>query len=79
MTDERDELGQFAKQGRGIREVLQGVEDALMHAGYDDFVWPRPNTARFTGKRSSVPKRMPRREQTARNSGTNSLNCGRSG
>jgi hypothetical protein len=38
MTDERDELGRFARQGKGAREVLQAVEDALIDAGYDDFV-----------------------------------------
>jgi hypothetical protein len=38
MTNEPDELGRFAKQGRGIREILQTVEDALVDAGYDDFV-----------------------------------------
>jgi hypothetical protein len=29
---------QFMKQGLGIREVLQAVEDALVDAGYDDFM-----------------------------------------
>jgi hypothetical protein len=38
MTEERDELGEFAKQGRGVREVLQAVEDALIDAVYDDFM-----------------------------------------
>jgi len=28
----------FAKQGKGVREVLQAVEDALMDAGYSDFM-----------------------------------------
>lgn len=28
----------FAKQGRGILEVLQAMEDALVDAGYDDFM-----------------------------------------
>jgi hypothetical protein len=28
----------FANEGRGIREILQSVEDALIDAGYDDFV-----------------------------------------
>ena len=32
------ELARFAKQGRGVREVLQAVEDALIDAGYDDYV-----------------------------------------
>ena len=36
MPEERDE--QFEKMGLGIREVLQSVEDALLDAGYDDFV-----------------------------------------
>jgi hypothetical protein len=34
MTDDRE----FARQGRGIRDVLQSVEDALMDAGFDDFM-----------------------------------------
>jgi hypothetical protein len=38
MTDEPNELEHFARQGMGIREVLQSVEDALIDAGYDDFV-----------------------------------------
>ena len=25
-------------EGRGIREILQAVEDALLDAGFDDFV-----------------------------------------
>jgi hypothetical protein len=33
-----DQLRQFMKQGLGIREVLQAVEDALVDAGYDDFM-----------------------------------------
>ena len=32
------ELARFARQGGGVRQVLQAVEDALMDAGYDDFV-----------------------------------------
>ena len=32
------ELARFAKQGRGVHEVLQAVENALIDAGYDDFV-----------------------------------------
>lgn len=28
----------FANEGRGIREILQAVEDALLDAGFDDFV-----------------------------------------
>ena len=32
------ELARFAKQGGGAREVLQAVEDALVDAGFDDFV-----------------------------------------
>jgi len=32
------ETPEFAKQGRGVREILQSVEDALVDAGYDDFV-----------------------------------------
>src|SRR4051812_28607866 len=36
MADmERDD--QFQKQGLGVREVLQTVEDALMDTGYEDF------------------------------------------
>ena len=27
----------FARQGRGVRQVLQAVEDALVDGGYDDF------------------------------------------
>ena len=42
MTNEpeekRAELAQFARMGRGIREILQAVEDALIDAGYDDFM-----------------------------------------
>jgi len=39
MTDEPDEgLEQFANQGMGIRAILQSVENALVDAGYDDFV-----------------------------------------
>jgi hypothetical protein len=34
----RPGLERFARPGLGIREVLQGVEDALIDAGYDDFV-----------------------------------------
>jgi hypothetical protein len=33
-----EDLRRFAQQGRGIREVLQAVEDALVDAGYDDFM-----------------------------------------
>jgi hypothetical protein len=29
---------QFFKQGMGIREILQSVEDALPDSGHDDFV-----------------------------------------
>lgn len=29
---------QFVKQGLGIRDVLQEVENALIENGYDDFV-----------------------------------------
>ena len=36
MADECDR--EFVRQGRGVREVLQAVEDALIDAGYDDFV-----------------------------------------
>jgi hypothetical protein len=36
MADKGDEP--FFKQGMGIREILQSVEDALMDAGYDDFM-----------------------------------------
>lgn len=32
------EMAQFLRHGRGIRQVLQAVEDALIDAGYDDFV-----------------------------------------
>ena len=32
------EMATFAKVGRGIQNVLQEVENALMEAGYDDFV-----------------------------------------
>ena len=32
------ETPEFARQGRGVREVLQAVEDALVDAAYDDFV-----------------------------------------
>jgi hypothetical protein len=28
----------FAKQDRGIRQILQAIEDALIDAGYDDLV-----------------------------------------
>jgi hypothetical protein len=33
-----EDLRRFAQQGRGIREVLQAVEDTLVDAGYDDFM-----------------------------------------
>jgi len=36
MTGERDQ--DFVRRGLGIREILQSVEDALIDAGYDDFV-----------------------------------------
>ena len=38
MSDDNEEMARFVKQGRDIREVLQAVEDALVGAGYDDFV-----------------------------------------
>jgi hypothetical protein len=31
-----EQLRQSMKQGLGVREVLQAVEDALIDAGYDD-------------------------------------------
>ena len=34
MTDDNP----FFRQGMGIRDVLQAVEDALVEAGYDDYV-----------------------------------------
>ena len=34
----RPKLARFAKHGRGVRQVLQAVEDALIDAGYDDYV-----------------------------------------
>lgn len=37
-TMDNEQLRQFVKQGLGTREVLQAVEDALIDAGYDDFV-----------------------------------------
>lgn len=33
-----DQIRQFMKQGLGVRDVLQAVEDALIDAGYDDFM-----------------------------------------
>jgi hypothetical protein len=36
--DDGPEMERFARQGLGIREVLQGVEGVLIDAGYDDFV-----------------------------------------
>jgi hypothetical protein len=36
MADKEEK--HFFKQGMGIREILQSVEDALMDAGYDDFM-----------------------------------------
>ena len=36
MSQEPDE--QFMKRGRGIREILQSVEDALIDGGYDHFM-----------------------------------------
>jgi hypothetical protein len=33
----RDVRRSVREQGRGIREVLRAVEDALIDAGYDDF------------------------------------------
>ena len=41
MAEERhdpEHMRRFVQQGRGVREVLQAVEDALVDAGYDDFV-----------------------------------------
>lgn len=38
MPDDPEEMRRFVAQGRGVREVLQAVEDALVDAGYDDFV-----------------------------------------
>jgi hypothetical protein len=35
---EREEIARFIRQGLGIREILQAVEDALVDAGYDDFL-----------------------------------------
>jgi hypothetical protein len=35
---EEIDVARFVKLGRGIQEALQGVENALMEAGYDDFV-----------------------------------------
>ena len=32
------DLKQFLKQGLGVREILQAVEDALIDAGHDDFM-----------------------------------------
>lgn len=32
------QMARFVKLGRGIQEVLQDVENALVEAGYDDFV-----------------------------------------
>lgn len=34
MPDERDDIERLSE---GIREMLQGVEDTLIDAGYDDF------------------------------------------
>jgi hypothetical protein len=33
-----EQIRQFMKQGLGVREALQAVEDALIDAGYDDFM-----------------------------------------
>jgi hypothetical protein len=42
MSDERDDgFEQFQNMGKGIRDILQSVEDALIDAGYDDFVVAR--------------------------------------
>src|SRR5262245_6420574 len=38
MSRDREEMERFVRQGQGIREVLQAVEDSLIEAGYDDFV-----------------------------------------
>ncbi len=38
MADDREEMGEFVRQGTGIREVFQAVEDALVENGYDEFV-----------------------------------------
>jgi hypothetical protein len=40
MAEDHDpeDMRRFVQQGGGIREVLQAVEDALVDAGYDDFV-----------------------------------------
>ena len=44
-----EQLRQFMKQGLGIRQVVQAVEDALIDAGYDDhMVWSR-SAVRSTG------------------------------
>jgi hypothetical protein len=33
-----EQLRKFMKQGFGVREVLQAVEDVLIHEGYDDYM-----------------------------------------
>jgi hypothetical protein len=38
MSDNDSDMQRFVKQGLAVREILQSVEDALVHAGYDDFV-----------------------------------------
>jgi hypothetical protein len=36
-TVEEIDMARFVKLGRGMQEVLQEVENALVQAGYDDF------------------------------------------
>lgn len=38
MGGDQEVIAQFVRQGTGLREVLQIVEEALVDGGYDDFV-----------------------------------------
>jgi hypothetical protein len=38
VTHPHEETDQFVRQGLGIREILQAVEDALVDDGYYDFL-----------------------------------------
>jgi hypothetical protein len=66
MASKEDQ--QFFKLGMGIREVLQGVEDALMDSGYDDFMvatehgslrWQTVERARRKTDKSAKPDQKP--------------------
>ena len=51
--DRLDDEARIGNQGLGIKERLQEVENALMHAGYDDFA---VMTEHGTFHRSLAPK-----------------------